>query len=43
MKLGVALLDFGGPRSAEQLEPFLSELLADVLPGPPGSRPRWAS
>ena len=34
MKLGVALLDFGGPQNAEQLEPFLSELLADVLPGP---------
>lgn len=34
MKLAVALLDFGGPQNAEELRPFLSELLADVLPGP---------
>lgn len=36
MRVGVAVLDFGGPRGPEELEPFLSELLADVLPGP-----RW--
>ena len=34
MKTVVALLDFGGPRGPEQLKPFLSELLTDVLPGP---------
>lgn len=36
MKVGVAFLDFGGPSRPEELEPFLAELLADVLPGP-----RW--
>lgn len=35
MKLVVALLDFGGPQNASELEPFLAELLSDVLPGPP--------
>jgi len=34
MKLGVAVLNFGGPRNEEELVPFLTELLADVLPGP---------
>ena len=34
MNTVVALLDFGGPRSAAQLQPFLAELLTDVLPGP---------
>jgi ferrochelatase len=32
--IGVALLDFGGPRGPEELVPFLSNLLFDVLPGP---------
>lgn len=36
MRVAVALLDFGGPRGAHELVPFLSELLTDVLPGP-----RW--
>lgn len=34
--IGVAVLDFGGPQRAEELVPFLTELLADVLPGPRG-------
>lgn len=36
MRIGVAVLDFGGPSAPEELEPFLTELLSDVLPGP-----RW--
>jgi len=34
MKLGLALLDFGGPTGPEELQPFLANLLEDVLPGP---------
>jgi ferrochelatase len=34
VKPGVLLLNFGGPRSADELVPFLEELLSDVLPGP---------
>lgn len=34
MKPGILLLNFGGPRSAAELVPFLEELLSDVLPGP---------
>jgi len=34
MKIGVALLNFGGPQRPEELVPFLTELLTDVLPGP---------
>ena len=34
MKLGIAVLNFGGPRNGEELVPFLTELLTDVLPGP---------
>ncbi|HHO53306.1 MAG TPA: ferrochelatase [Deltaproteobacteria bacterium] len=34
MTLGVALLDFGGPQGQEELVPFLTELLKDVLPLP---------
>jgi len=34
MTTGVVMLDFGGPQSAEELVPFLTELLQDVLPGP---------
>jgi len=34
MKVGLAVLDFGGPTGPEELEPFLSALLEDVLPGP---------
>jgi ferrochelatase len=33
---GIAVLDFGGPRGPEDLVPFLTALLEDVLPGP-----RW--
>ena len=40
MRIAVALLNFGGPQSREELEPFLSELLADVLPGPSWLK-RW--
>jgi ferrochelatase len=32
--IGVVVCDFGGPQSADELEPFLAALLADVLPGP---------
>jgi protoporphyrin/coproporphyrin ferrochelatase len=32
--IGVAVLDFGGPRGPEELVPFLTNLLTDVLPGP---------
>lgn len=39
-RIGVALLDFGGPRGPDELVPFLTELLADVLPGP-GPLVRW--
>ncbi|MBX2798440.1 MAG: ferrochelatase [Myxococcales bacterium] len=34
MTVGVALLDFGGPQGPDELVPFLSNLLEDVLPGP---------
>jgi len=34
MAIGVAILNFGGPRNQEELVPFLTELLTDVLPGP---------
>lgn len=34
MTVGVALLDFGGPQGQEELVPFLTELLKDVLPFP---------
>jgi ferrochelatase len=34
MSLGVAVLDFGGPQGPEELEPFLTNLMTDVLPGP---------
>jgi len=34
MKLGIAVLNFGGPKGPDELVPFLTELLADVLPGP---------
>ena len=34
MKTGVAMLDFGGPQADEELVPFLTNLLEDVLPGP---------
>jgi len=33
-RFAIALLDFGGPQRRAELVPFLSELLADVLPGP---------
>lgn len=33
--LGIAVLDFGGPQRKEELVPFLTNLLTDVLPGPP--------
>lgn len=33
-KVGVLIANFGGPQNAAELEPFLSRLLADVLPGP---------
>jgi ferrochelatase len=32
--IGVAVVDFGGPRDRAELEPFLARLLTDVLPGP---------
>jgi ferrochelatase len=32
---GLLVVNFGGPRSEAELEPFLTELLLDVLPGPP--------
>lgn len=35
---GVLVLAFGGPRSAAELAPFLTELFDDVLPGPPWLR-----
>ena len=35
MTPGVAFLDFGGPQGPEELVPFLTNLLEDVLPGPP--------
>ncbi len=38
--IGVLLVNFGGPQSPSELEPFLRELLSDVLPGPPFLR-RW--
>ena len=34
MPVGLAVLDFGGPQRSEELVPFLTRLLADVLPGP---------
>ena len=34
MNIGLAVLDFGGPTGPEELEPFLTALLEDVLPGP---------
>ncbi len=34
MKLGLAVLDFGGPTGPDELVPFLTALLEDVLPGP---------
>lgn len=34
MTIGVAVLDFGGPQGPDELVPFLSLLLEDVLPGP---------
>lgn len=34
MKPGVIFLNFGGPTNVEELEPFLRNLLSDVLPGP---------
>ena len=37
-RFAIALLDFGGPQRRDELVPFLSELLADVLPGPPWVR-----
>jgi len=42
MKLAVALLNFGGPQSRSELQPFLSELLEDVLPGPAWLK-RWVA
>lgn len=35
MRPGIILLNFGGPRERAELEPFLTALLEDVLPGPP--------
>lgn len=32
--IGVAVLDFGGPQGPDELVPFLTNLLTDVLPGP---------
>jgi protoporphyrin/coproporphyrin ferrochelatase len=32
--VGVLLVNFGGPQGPAELEPFLRELLLDVLPGP---------
>ena len=37
MTTGVAMLDFGGPQRAEELVPFLTNLLEDVLPWPVSS------
>ena len=34
MKVGLAVLDFGGPTGPDELVPFLTNLLEDVLPGP---------
>jgi ferrochelatase len=34
MKTGVLFVNFGGPTRDEELEPFLYNLLSDVLPGP---------
>ncbi len=34
MRIGVVVCDFGGPQGPDELVPFLSELLQDVLPGP---------
>lgn len=34
MKPGVLFLNFGGPRSGDELVPFLTNLFDDVLPGP---------
>jgi protoporphyrin/coproporphyrin ferrochelatase len=34
VKLGLAVLDFGGPTGPDELVPFLTALLEDVLPGP---------
>ncbi|MCB9684450.1 MAG: ferrochelatase [Alphaproteobacteria bacterium] len=31
---GVAVVDFGGPQGPDELVPFLTKLLEDVLPGP---------
>ncbi|MEQ1564968.1 MAG: ferrochelatase [Myxococcota bacterium] len=42
MTTGVAILDFGGPQGPSELVPFLTELLADVLPGPPWLK-RWVA
>jgi ferrochelatase len=36
MTAGVLFVNFGGPTQRDELEPFLRNLLADVLPGP-----RW--
>jgi ferrochelatase len=36
MSAGVLFVNFGGPTQHDELEPFLRNLLADVLPGP-----RW--
>ncbi len=33
-KPGLLICNFGGPQGPEELEPFLVELLSDVLPGP---------
>lgn len=35
MTTGLLFLNFGGPTNDEELTPFLRNLLADVLPGPP--------
>lgn len=43
MKIGVALLDFGGPQGPDELVGFLRELLTDVLPGPKWLRAGAAS
>jgi ferrochelatase len=32
--IGLAVVDFGGPQGEAELVPFLTRLLADVLPGP---------
>ena len=34
MNPGVLFVNFGGPTGDEELEPFLRNLLSDVLPGP---------